>query len=268
MNVLLIGPIGPKAKLKTSTRVASLHAFDPWNDADLVFTVDRGIETARMLGLDPGIWIGDGDSAPAFRKDFMPRQKIVLPESKDVSDLGAAMRLVFSEAPDAASYGPRPPQGAEILALGFLGGRFDHEMAVMTEFALLSAARPDLKITLLGNDCLSAGPKALRGEIRAAVSSKRRFLFEVGRVFSVLPAFGPAEEVTITGAHYALDNEVLDPGSQGLSNIATRSGVDVRVTDGTLWVIAPENLESSPESKSKSLNESLKKPSRPSRLKR
>lgn len=80
----------------------------------------------------PVISVGDGDSA-AGRLDEL------LPPEKDYSDLAFALRSL-------------PAPVTEVTLLGFLGGRRDHELAVIGEAAEFLRRRPGFaRVDLVGN---------------------------------------------------------------------------------------------------------------------
>lgn len=108
---ILVGPLGPTLTMK----------------APGVLAVDGGIKFAP----DADFWIGDGDSAPDCK---LPDHSFKLPPAKDFSDFKGALQLL---------------KGVQTLDLwGFLGGRRDHELAVLGECHHFLKTRPQCRINL------------------------------------------------------------------------------------------------------------------------
>ncbi len=181
-----------------------------------IIAVDAGVRQAARLGLQPDLSVGDWDSLrdPALLGQLKKKAHVSLSPRKDRSDFFHALSLL-------------PPTTRSLVALGFRGGRLDHELAVLWDAAEwikgASKRRLDLwsateKLTLLG-----AGEKmTLRVKPNALVS-----------VFSMTPR---CAGVTLRGFDYPLVNASLGQGSLGLSNRVVQSTATVSHRSGVLLV--------------------------------
>ena len=89
---------------------------------DAVFCADAGADACRDLGLLPRFIVGDMDSLSADSRAWALAQGIDLlkyPPEKDDTDTALALDLICD----------RLPQLEELVVLGALGGRMDHELA-------------------------------------------------------------------------------------------------------------------------------------------
>lgn len=97
-HIILIGPLYKRGLF---------HFEEP-----LIY-VDGGVNFKEEIGVE-GFCAGDGDSSNSLPQDLIPKEK-------DYSDL----EYVLSKL---------PPNITTVLALGFLGGRKDHESANLSSF--------------------------------------------------------------------------------------------------------------------------------------
>lgn len=91
---------------------------------------DRGAELCRIAGVVPDGLLGDMDSLSAATRSWLDGQgvpEIVYPSEKNDSDQALATAQLFADGAE------------EIIVLGGLGGRMDHELANMME--LVGAGR-------------------------------------------------------------------------------------------------------------------------------
>jgi thiamine pyrophosphokinase len=153
--------------------------------------VDGGARFRPARSEFPAVSVGDGDSSAGVALDEL------LPAGKDFSDLAFALRGL-------------PGAVCEIEMLGFLGGRRDHELAVLGEVHAFSLGRK-----------LVARLFDTEGRLAVVVVSGSPFTFELHGTFSVFSTL--EAEVTITGAcRYPLANptKLTALSSHGLSNEA------------------------------------------------
>jgi thiamine pyrophosphokinase len=104
--ILLGGPISPTPRLLHQVREAR------------VLAADSGMAHAKILDLEPELWIGDFDSAPKkLQREFahVPRQEF--PVEKDATDGELAISHALREGAD------------ELILVGGFGGQFDHALA-------------------------------------------------------------------------------------------------------------------------------------------
>ncbi|MDD9883787.1 MAG: hypothetical protein OXU62_04470 [Gammaproteobacteria bacterium] len=172
-QVTLIGPV-----LNRAPRAGRLREPLVW--------VDGGADHRGPIFRDrPGIAVGDGDSAKSRLDQYLPKEK-------DYSDLAFVLRRI-------------PRQFAEVVLLGFLGGRRDHELFNFGEAHHFLAARET--------------PTRLRFEHNVRAYSKGEWQLHNHNAFS-LAVFAPAT-VTLTGpCKYPIDapTEIAPLSSFGLSN--------------------------------------------------
>lgn len=186
-------------------------------DGARVIAADGGMRHAKALGLQPELWVGDFDSAPAALLEThadVPRQDH--PSRKDVSD----GEIAIGEAVAA---------GARSLVLcGALGGeRTDHTLFSML-LAIRLAKRQGLDVILTSG----------REEAVPLLPGMRRCPdWPVGTLFSVIP-FSDLSDLTITGADWPLDRvEVAMGSSLTLSNSAS-DALGLTLGHGTAAVVA------------------------------
>lgn len=96
---------------------AAIENYDYLKNLDFkkgyVICADGGYQHAERLGIVPDLWLGDGDSLNKIR--ITAKEIITFPEKKDYTDTDLAVT-------EALKRGFK-----EIVILGALGGRLDHE---------------------------------------------------------------------------------------------------------------------------------------------
>jgi len=195
-RVTLIGPV-----LTRAPRAGKLREPIIW--------VDGGADhRAPMFRDRPGFAVGDGDSAKSGLDQY-------LPQDKDYSDLAFVLRRI-------------PQSYSEIVLLGFLGRRRDHELFNFGEAHQFLAGRES--------------PTRLRFDHSVRAFSKGEWPFHMHAPFSVA-VFAPAM-LSLTGAckfPIAPAREVAPVSSFGLSNLG-QGEVTLRA-DGPVFVfdLAEEN---------------------------
>lgn len=201
-----------------------------------VIAVDGGIDLAHDLGWDVDHAIGDMDSVSMMglaRAEAFGATIHRHPRAKEATDLELALDLAVvvagASSRDAA---------ASTVVVGGAGGRPDHDLANLLVLAAERYAPLDLE------------RRSAAGTV-VVVRAGRRFVRALtpGATFSVIPAHGAAT-VSVTGARWPLDHEVLIAGStRGVSNEAAACadaacpdaglvGVDVHA--GVAYVVFPE----------------------------
>lgn len=94
--------------------------YGDWLKESLIIAVDKGIDKAPHFINGVNLWVGDFDSSRHLEVD--PRwygEKVPYPEDKDEIDTELAISIALE-------------QGAtEILLLGGIGGRLDHQTALL-----------------------------------------------------------------------------------------------------------------------------------------
>ncbi|MBS1985584.1 MAG: thiamine diphosphokinase [Bdellovibrionales bacterium] len=207
MRTLLVGPLLVEAPLP--------------RDFDRVVAVDGGLDFCARQRLPVDWAIGDWDSLrnPKLLQNI---PAVTLPAQKDRSDFYAALQCALIEEP------------AEIVAMGFVGGRIDHQLAVMADAHRLLRDTPT-RFELRADEASLHHVSARRG---AAHSWRVRR----GDLVSLLPIGESVEGLRLEGLKYAPKNGKLTAGSHGLSNVATKAKILVRLRRGSLWLILPSAM--------------------------
>lgn len=164
------------------------HTFDK------KIAVDRGLESAKELGIVPDMIVGDFDSAnPSVIEEFKQFPFIIWdthdPE-KNETDTELALRK-------AAAWGCR-----HITILGATGGRFDHMLANV--FLLYGCLQQGIEAVIVDEQ-----NKIFLIEEQYTFVKSRQW----GRYISFLPLLGRICGITLTGFLYPLDNYDLDAAS-------------------------------------------------------
>lgn len=182
---------------------------------DLVICADGGVQNALRLGLQPGIVVGDFDSAPPDLADALRRKGIRFIEystRKNETDAELALRLAVEQGVD------------EIVFLGALGGRLDHALANLLLLAAPEFAR--VPITVVDD-----GMTIRLCRDRCTLSGRP------GDIVSLLPLGGDVEGVVTRGLEYPLRRETLKFGlARGVSNVMLETVGEVKVSAGILAV--------------------------------
>lgn len=186
--------------------------------ADLVIAADGGTQHCQVLGITPGVIIGDFDSINPEQVAFYKQAGVVMltyPSRKNETDLELALQYALSQ------------NVGETYILGALGARWD-----MTVANILLMAHPRfaaLKIHLLdGIQELIL----LRGKGQYDLQG------QPGNPISLMPLAGDAHGVTTHGLEYPLSNETLYFGaSRGVSNGFVSSQARIALSEGLLLCI-------------------------------
>lgn len=176
---------------------------------DLVIAADAGLTFLRENGVEPDLFVGDGDSL-GFLPEDLPG--VILPTVKDDTDTQAALRAGLER-------GYR-----RFFLYGALGGkRPSHALSNLQD--LLFLAENGAAGVILDERC--------RMELLS--KGENRFT-QKGGYFSLFPLLGDAA-VSIHGARYEGEKIVLKPGSSlGVSNEPKGETV-VTLLSGTVLLI-------------------------------
>jgi len=187
------------------------HRLKIWAERYPVIGVDSGADEVRAHGIEPEVITGDMDSISS--PDAFPQSRILPTPDQDRTDFEKALALI--EAP-------------LILCLGFLGRRFDHELAAMNTLARAAQRR----IVLIGtHDAIIF----IRGDISVSLAAGTRV--------SVWPV-GEQHFIGSDGLEWPLDGLCMAPGKTiGTSNrvAAGSSEVSIRADgeDSGYLIIVP-----------------------------
>lgn len=198
--MLLLGPLFTHTDIERAAELIRSGTF--------VIAVDGGSDFARLGNLRVDYYIGDGDSATPEGLAYVGHvDGIRLPTTKDHTDFGIACTY-------AAEKGSK-----RITCIGFVGGRFDHQLALLGE-----AAKNNLDAEFLSDSC------------EIFLLGADSVMEVVGyTTFSVI-ALTENNAVSVSGAEWDLHEETLVPlSSRGVSNTGD---AHVHVHSGRVIVVA------------------------------
>lgn len=161
--------------------------------APLLVAADGGAVAALAAGHDPVAVIGDFDSLPAEDRTRIPPDRLFPIREQDSTDFDKALRSISAPV---------------VLAVGFLGGRVDHQLAAFNTL-VRHADRP---CVLVGpREVIFHAPRRLELELAAG---------DILSLFPILPVSG-----TSHGLEWPINGLVLEPGGRiGTSNRALGGG--------------------------------------------
>ena len=184
------------------------------NDLDLALSVaptlvaaDGGAEHAVARGHMPQAVIGDFDSLSRGVRQQIPEDRLFPVREQDTTDFDKALRNI---------------QAPFVVGVGFLGGRVDHQLAVLNTLV----QRP-------GSPCVLLGPH----EVVFHAPPRIELPIAPGSVVSLFPL----ARVTgrSLGLEWPIDQLVMEPGGQiGTSNRST-GPVTLEVDQPGLLVMVP-----------------------------
>lgn len=175
---------------------------------------------ACRLLREPDFAVGDWDSLK--RRALLKRiPHLTLQRGKDRSDLFYALAAAVARG------------ASEIVGVGLSGGRMDHQLGVLADFAEASTWKGvgirSLRLLDPDGEMTFVGPATPRWNATGLQ----------GRTISIFAWGGNAAGVTLTGLRYPLRGATLKPSSLGLSNVAVKSRVSVSLQAGRLVVVLP-----------------------------
>jgi thiamine pyrophosphokinase len=192
--------------------------IDTWfRKGDTLICADGGARVALQFGLKPNVIVGDFDSLSENEISELETRGANLlrhPRNKNETDLELALALtqtLFDVTNDEM----------EIVILGALGGRIDHEIA-----NILLLAMPKMK----GCNVVIAHEKS---QIRLIDARNKEAMLTLrgrqGDTVSLIPFGGDAHGIRTQGLEYPLNDESLFFGpARGVSNVLR--GVEARVS--------------------------------------
>jgi thiamine pyrophosphokinase len=206
MRALLVGPLARPEDIRSHKALLST-----------IIAVDGGLDVCRKAKVEPLFSVGDWDS---YRGPIgkLPENRWDLPKEKGRSDLAYALKLVDEQ------------DFSEVVAVGFQGGRFDHELGVHLDF--LEAAGSGILVQ-------SHGP---RGVIHYLVKGMDvRLRLREGEIVSVFPFDATDASVKFFGFQYGVGKKPIRlQRTEGLSNVATGFLQRIWCKKGSVLVMLPE----------------------------
>lgn len=181
--------------------------------ASLVVAADGGANVARAFGIRPDIIIGDLDSIrPSTRQHFSSSTVIQLTR-QDNTDLEKALDLLVAR------------RKRDVIILGATGRRIDFTLGNLSVLWKYSGR--------LNVVCQGDGWKAV------PLRELNKCRTKVGTTVSLIP-FGDCSGITLRGLKYPLTNATMKVGEIGVSNVAVKPVVTVRVRSGKMMMILLE----------------------------
>lgn len=231
MRAVLIGP------LFSSTPFERAKLFKALNGCNSVVRigVDGGFAKCLKHGISPDLVAGDWDSLtePRFKKMLKSFPHVTLSRNKDQSDLYFSILEALKRGAD------------ELFCFGVTGGkRPDQHLATLFDLSNFSEKsftvdrqeRGFKKVEAYGSDAsyifLSERIPRWKG------------CFPKGTLISVFAMGSEAHGVSLSGFKYRLKNAVLNPSSQGMSNVTLKENGIVKLKKGKLLVVIPNHENS------------------------
>ena len=176
--------------------------------APRLFCADGGGNIALEWGLPPEKVIGDLDSVDLGKMEFAGIETVFIADQNS-TDFEKCLRVISAPL---------------IIGVGFLGGRLDHQLAVLN--ALASNATQPVVIVGQGEVCFLCPP-----EFTLALPKNTRF--------SLFPL--AESRCESTGLIWPLDGLTLSPTGQiATSNAALGGVLQIRVLSGAVVCIMPD----------------------------
>jgi thiamine pyrophosphokinase len=189
--------------------------IDIVKSADRIICADGGTRHAINMKLVPDVIIGDMDSSSAQYIEYFRKKGVEIiqyPREKDKTDTHICVDYAMEFS-------------TEIILLGSTGSRIDHMMANISLLKL--GLERDIPISIIDS----------KNHIRLIKDS---IILEgkAGDLFSLIPYTGKTEGVSTRGAHYELEDAVIESGdSHGVSNYFEKETVEVTIKKGYMLVI-------------------------------
>ncbi len=200
---------------------------------NVLICADGGATAALRLGLHPHHAIGDFDSLSpdeVGRLEHLGTQLHRHPPAKDETDLELALLLainLLAKVHDA--------DDNDIIILGALGGRIDHELANMMLLAMpvLGAGR-----TVAGRVIIAHGPVQISLIDARNTPCTLTLHGAAGDLVSLVPFGGDAHGIRTERLEYPLRDESLVVGpARGVSNVMLENTAAVSLRQGMLLCI-------------------------------
>lgn len=200
-----------------------MHNYSFYRDiiqsSDKIICADGGSRHAINMKLIPDVIIGDMDSSDEKSIEFFRKKGVEIikyPKNKDKTDTHICVEfaLAFSK---------------EIVLLGATGSRIDHMIANISLLEL--GVEKGVPISIVDNkNCIMM--------IKDSISLDGA----MGDYFSLIPFTDRVEGISTKGAHYELEDAVMELGNPyGVSNYFEGNRVEVTIKKGKLLIIRSED---------------------------
>lgn len=187
--------------------------------ADKIICADGGTRHALNMGLTPDIIIGDMDSSAAgyieyFRKRGV--EVVTYPVEKDKTDTHICIEYALDFS-------------TEIILIGATGSRIDHMLANISLLKLGIERKVPISII--------DGKNIIR-----MIDDSITIYGKKGEYFSLIPFTEKVEGISTKGAHYEIENVVMELGNPyGVSNYFEEEKVEISIKKGLLLVIKSQD---------------------------
>ncbi len=205
-------------------------------EEDLIIAADSGYKTAKEMGIDPTVLIGDMDSLGRTPDDG-GMEIIKLPVEKDVTDTQAAVELAIERGADG------------IYIIGGIGSRLDHTISAMSILerieclfsAPLGRRRRFFGLTKQAKSAKMVDAYITNGYNRVRYIRNNSIIIPRSphfRYLSLISADEIVKGVTVEGCKYPLSNATLWRREQfAVSNEISGNCAFVSVNKGGLYII-------------------------------
>lgn len=185
----------------------------------LIICADGGIQHTARLGLRPDIWVGDHDSRKLALPDGVECH--TYPTDKDFTDTNLAIDLALERG-----YG-------EIVFLGALGGRLDHEFSHYSLLKYLLERGGSGTLLDAHNEITMVFPSAFR-----LYKNEKKYV-------SFFPFGDRVEGLCIKGLKYEVENFCLDNGKVQAScnEFEDKDTAEISFTKGCLLIMRCEDAK-------------------------
>ncbi len=185
-----------------------------------ILAADSGYNTAKRLGVEPDLLVGDLDSIDRTKLDdgeLERLEKLIVPAIKDDTDTQLAVDTLLER-------GVR-----ELTIVGGLGGRLDHTLSTVFLLEYISDKGASATITDGRN----------RVRIMKADGEPQTMRVERGyKYLSLVALSDKCEGVSISGVYYPLENTTLERRySFAVSNEITSEFAEIKLESGVMLVI-------------------------------
>jgi thiamine pyrophosphokinase len=227
--------VGPFAEPKSLAHWA--HGEFRKSAAVIFVGVDSGLKPLLASGLPATLAIGDmdGEGSREAMRSARDLPTVRLARDKERSDLAIALDFCAK-------------QGAKMIyAVGFQGGRADHDFAVHLDFSEISRRVP--RVVSIGEKgatfYLSARHAPLKlarasiDALRISAAPKTRRHVGKSRLASLFPIGAPARGVRLRGLRFPVVNGILSLSSQGLSNEIRAREIEIAFRTGRVALFFP-----------------------------
>ncbi|MBF0278240.1 MAG: thiamine diphosphokinase [SAR324 cluster bacterium] len=184
-----------------------------WQEVNLKVCADGGANFAVSQGFIPDVVVGDMDSILLEVRQKLEIERIVEITEQNTNDSDKALRYCLNQGVH------------EVHLLGAAGERSDQFLA---NIELLYKYASEMKITLWTEQDRI---ELIEGTWQENMAP--------GTTLSLLPLFGPVEEITTSGLAFPLQNQKLEMGKEpsGISNKTITPSVQISMGKGTLLLI-------------------------------